>query len=264
MPELPEVENWRQLAERTAVGATIVKAWADDDRILYDRNTPASVSRALKGCTIVTTHRAGKHFWLELDSGKDLYIHFGMTGSLWALQQDDEPPSHIKLDLILSNGTRLVYRNMRRIGKVRLLDDATAVPPVSKLGPDPLEQGLDITWLQSKICKRKGPIKAVLLDQKIFVGVGNWIADEVLYQAGLSPHRKCNSLTPEEVIQLHRCLMRILVKAVSVDADSSRFPKSWLFHHRWGKKAEQDAKGERIQFDDVGGRTTAWVPSRQV
>jgi formamidopyrimidine-DNA glycosylase len=57
--------------------------------------------------------------------------------------------------------------------------------------------------------------------------------------------------------------MRILKKAVEVSAESSRFPKSWLFHHRWGKKAERDSKGEAVQFDQVGGRTTAWVPSRQ-
>jgi len=264
MPELAEVEAWRQLAEREAVGATILNARADDDRIIFDQNAPSTVSRKLKGRILVTTHRIGKHFWMELDSGEDLYIHFGMTGSLWALKPEDKPPSHIKLDLTLSNGIRLVYRNMRRIGKVRLLPDITAVPPVSKLGPDPIEQGLELSWLQEKLSTRKGPIKAVLLDQKIFAGVGNWIADEVLYQAKLSPHRRCNDLTGPEVKRLRTCLMRILNKAVAVDADSSKFPKTWLFHHRWGKKAEQDARGDAIQFDQVGGRTTAWVPARQL
>jgi formamidopyrimidine-DNA glycosylase len=187
-----------------------------------------------------------------------------MTGSLWALDPGDNAPSHIKLDLSLSNGKRLVYRNMRRIGKVRLLEDATAVPPVSTLGPDPLEQGLDVKELISILAKRKAPIKAVLLDQKVFAGVGNWIADEVLYQAKLSPHRRCTTLSEKDIRRMHLCLMRILNKAVEVQADSSRFPKSWLFHHRWGKKAEQDAKGNAIRFDQVGGRTTAWVPSRQV
>lgn len=263
MPELPEVETWRRLAHRTAVGQRILSAKAADDRIIFDKNIPATVSRILKGCQIVDTHRIGKHFWMELDSGEDLYLHFGMTGSLWALQKDETGPSHIKLDLSLSNGLRLVYRNMRRIGKVRLLQDATAVPPVSTLGPDPLEQGLDKEALQTTLAKRTGPIKAVLLDQKVFVGVGNWIADEVLYQSRLSPHRRCAELTPAEVNRLHGCLMRILRKAVEVDADSSRFPKTWLFHHRWGKKAEQDARGAAIRFDQVGGRTTAWVPTRQ-
>ena len=107
------------------------------------------------------------------------------------------------------------------------------------------------------------PIKAALLNQKLFAGVGNWIADEVLYQIKLSPHRFCNSLTDSEVKHLRTTLLRILRKAVEVEADATRFPKTWLFHHRWGKQAETDAQGEALRFDTVGGRTTAWVPSRQ-
>lgn len=263
MPELPEVQNWRQLADETAIGATILKAKLDDDRIIFDKNVPSTVARKLKGRVLKQTHRKGKHFWIELDSGEDLYIHFGMTGSLWALDPEEEPPSHIKLDLTLSNGKRLVYRNMRRIGKIRLLPDITAVPPVSKLGPDPVEDGINLKELQAILAKRKGPIKAVLLDQKVFAGVGNWIADEVLYQASLSPHRRCNDLSPAEVKRLRTCLIRILSKACDVRADSSRFPKGWLFHYRWGKQAETDAQGQAIQFDQVGGRTTAWVPAVQ-
>jgi formamidopyrimidine-DNA glycosylase len=263
MPELPEVETWRRLADRTATGCQIITATAANDRKIFDQNAPSSVSRNLKGRTVVATHRIGKHFWMELDSGKDLYLHFGMTGSLWALQPDDDPPSHIKLDLMLSNGTRLIYRNMRRIGKVRLLQDVTAVPPVSRLGPDPIEQGLDLKDLQKCLGSKKGSLKGILLDQSVFAGVGNWIADEVLYQAKLSPHRRGKSLSPAEIKRLRTCLMRILKKAVSVEADSSRFPKSWLFHHRWGKKAETDARGDAIRFDQVAGRTTAWVPARQ-
>ena len=82
MPELPEVETWRQLAERSAVGAVIEQVHSADDRKIFDQNHPSSVSRELKGRTIVATHRIGKHFWMKLDSGDDLYIHFGMTGSL--------------------------------------------------------------------------------------------------------------------------------------------------------------------------------------
>lgn len=263
MPELPEVETWRRLADRTATGCQIVTASAANDRKIFDQNAPSSVSRKLKGRTVVATHRIGKHFWMELDSGDDLYLHFGMTGSLWALEPEQEPPSHVKLDLGLSNGKRLIYRNLRRIGKVRLLPDITAVPPVSTLGPDPLEQGLDVAVLKSRLSARSGTIKGILLDQKEFAGVGNWIADEVLYQARLSPHRTGRSLSPSDINRLHSRLMHVLRKAVEVEADSSRFPKSWLFHHRWGKKAETDTRGNAVQFDRVAGRTTAWVPSRQ-
>jgi len=263
MPELAEVETWRRLADRTAVGHTIQHARCWNDTIIFDRNDPASVSKALAGAVVTGTERRGKHFWLTFDRPGHLYIHFGMSGSLWCLAPEEEAPSHPKLELNLSSGNRLLYRNMRRIGKIRWLPDATAVPPVSDLGPDPIEEDFTIPFLIQALAKRKSPIKAVLLNQALFAGVGNWIADEVLYQTNISPLRACTDLSEAEVRHLHRTLLRILRKAIDVEADSSRFPKSWLFHHRWGKKAEQTSRGERIQFDTVGGRTTAWVPDRQ-
>lgn len=262
MPELPEVETWRRLADRAAVGKQIVKAVSAEDRKIFDRDVPSTLARKLKGQEVTGTKRKGKHCWLELENGKDLYLHFGMTGSLWWLQADEEDPSHVKLRLELSDGSRLVYRNMRRIGKIRLLDDAAAVPPVSLLGPDPLTEPFPLKALQTKLAHRKAPVKAVLLDQKVFAGVGNWIADEVLYQARLDPHHRCDQLTGDEVKRLRICLIKILKKAVAVDADASRFPKNWLFHYRWGKRAQTDAAGGKIRFDQIGGRTTAWVPAR--
>lgn len=262
MPELPEVETWRRLAQQAAAGKTIIRARAARDEKIFDQNTPASVSRALKGQKVTGTSRKGKHCWLDLENGQDLYLHFGMTGSLEWLQPEEKDPSHGKLTLELSDGSRLVYRNMRRIGRIRLLADAAAVPPVSRLGPDPLEDGLPLQWLEEQLGRRKAPVKAVLLDQKVFAGVGNWIADEVLYQCGLDPRSRCDQLTPEDIRDLRRVLLRILKKAVAVEADAARFPKNWLFHYRWGKKAKVDSTGNPIRFDQVGGRTTAWVPSK--
>lgn len=265
MPELPEVETWRRLAERNAVGKRIERARSTNDRKIFDRNAPASVSRALKGRGVASAERRGKHMWLGFDTPGHLYLHFGMTGSLWALAPGETAPSHRKLELILEDGTRLVYRNMRRIGKLRWLEDATAVPPVSTLGPDPLlDPSFTVDWLQTRLALKKNPIKAALLDQRLFAGVGNWIADEVLYQSRICPSRRCLDLNETHIRTLHRELRRILQVAVKAGADASRFPRTWLFHHRWGKKAETTARGEPIVFDQIGGRTTAWVPSRQI
>jgi len=263
MPELPEVETWRRLADRAAVGKTIRAAEAADDRKIFDRNDPEELASALVGQTVIATHRAGKHCWLELSGGEDLYLHFGMTGSLWHLREQDSRPSHAKLQLKLDDGTELLYRNMRRIGHVRLLPDARAVPPVSKLGPDPLEDGLKLNLLREQLAPRKAAIKAALLDQSLFAGVGNWIADEVLYQARIDPRTRCCELSSEQIQTLLRRLRSILRKAVEVEADSARFPATWLFHYRWGKKALHDHKGQPVRFDTIGGRTTAWVPARQ-
>jgi formamidopyrimidine-DNA glycosylase len=112
--------------------------------------------------------------------------------------------------------------------------------------------------------RRRAPLKAVLLDQSVFAGVGNWVADEILYQARLSPVRKASSLKREEVARLRRSLLAVVRRAVAVHADSDRFPRTWLFHTRWGRTVgATTARGEAIVHATVGGRTTAWVPTRQ-
>ena len=114
------------------------------------------------------------------------------------------------------------------------------------------------------VAKRKAPIKGVLLDQGFAAGVGNWIADEVLYQACVAPHRRACELTPAEVKSVRACLSRIVVKAVKVNADEDRFPRTWLFRHRWGRSPDATtARGEKIIHRTIAGRTTAWVPQRQ-
>ena len=106
-------------------------------------------------------------------------------------------------------------------------------------------------------------MKSVLLDQSFAAGVGNWIADEVLFQARLDPRRRANTLTRSEIGILRNALKRVVTKAVAVDADKTRFPRTWLFHQRWGKPSDARIGGEPIEFLTLGGRTTAWVPTRQ-
>jgi formamidopyrimidine-DNA glycosylase len=118
--------------------------------------------------------------------------------------------------------------------------------------------------MAAMLLRRRLPIKAALLDQGLFAGVGNWIADEVLYQARIRPDRTAASLRRAEIQRLRARLLHIVRRAVAVEADSDRFPRGWLFHHRWGKDPHaRTARGERIVHATIGGRTTAWVPSRQ-
>ena len=118
--------------------------------------------------------------------------------------------------------------------------------------------------LAKEIGRRHAPIKAVLLDQSLFAGVGNWIADEVLFQAGIRPHRLARELSKAEVAAIRRVLHAIVARAVKADADSSKFPKGWLFHRRWDHRGEQAlADGSAIVRETIGGRTAAWVPKRQ-
>jgi formamidopyrimidine-DNA glycosylase len=264
VPELPEVETARRELERAAAGRRISGVAAKHDPIVFTGVTARRFATALRGRQIEAVHRRGKHLWFVLDSRPFPAFHFGMTGS-FAIQDAKAPrPRFWKVVMDLDDDRTLVFRDARRFGRIRLQEDPESEPPLSLLGFDPLLGLPPVAELHRLLARRRAPLKAVLLDQSLFAGVGNWIADEVLYQARLSPHRLAASLDANEVRALRARLHAVVTRAVDVGADSDRFPRTWLFHHRWGRKIDaRTGRGETIVHDTVGGRTTAWVPTVQ-
>jgi len=279
MPELPEVEAARRLLARSAVGRRIVAVRCAPDPIVFQGVSPARVRRALVGRRIVAARRHGKHLWLELDRRPWPCFHFGMAGGIEMrgrrrgrlvmegrrAYEERWPPRFLKLHLVLDDGGEFAFRDARRLGRVRLRHDPRAEPPISLLGFDALHELPAVRRLRALFSERAAPVKAVLLDQSFSAGVGNWIADEVLYQAGIDPRRRAHTLTAAEVGRLHARLRSVVALAVRVGADSDRFPPKWLFHTRWSKRLKRPVtpRGERIRYLTVGGRTTAWVAEVQ-
>lgn len=278
MPELPEVEFGRKTAERVAVGRRIEKVRCDDDRIVFDAVAPRTVSRSLRGRTVRAVRRHGKHLWFELDERPWPLFHFGMTGAFRvrgeaALELESSarvpdttwPPRFTKIHVWFDDGGELAMTNARRLGRIRLREDPLGEPPLSELGFDPLTEMPSRREFDRLLEPRgRAVVKGVLLDQGFAAGVGNWIADEVLFQAGIDPRRRVGSLDAAERGRLRTTLRSIVRRAVAVDADKSRFPRTWLFHARWGKDREASlADGTPVRHLTVAGRTTAWVPSRQ-
>jgi len=278
MPELPEAEFGRKLAERTLGGRSIVRVRCARDTIVFDGVSPTRVQRALQGRVVLAVHRWGKYLWFQLDQRPWPLFHFGMTGSFRVPHQavlelassprrpsGEWPPRFTKIHLVVDGGGELVMTNARRLGRIRLRDDPRNDPPVGRLGFDPLLAMPKSREFAELFGKRRGNVKAVLLDQRFAAGVGNWIADEVLFQAGIDPRRTAESLGENEVRRLRAKLGHVIRAAVRVDANKARFPASWLFHHRWGKQSTaRTSNGERIEHITVAGRTTAWVPTRQL
>jgi len=264
MPELPEVETARRLATRALAGHRIVRVSTVEDPIVYAGVTGRRLAAALRGRRVRGVGRKGKHLWLELDRRPWPAFHFGMSGSFRVYGQQAERPRYWKLELQTDDGARLALRDPRRLGRIRLLRDPANEPPISLLGFDVLDELPARGELQALLSRRKAPIKAVLLDQGLFAGVGNWIADEALFQARISPHRPASSLAPAEVARLRKKLEAIVERAVDVLARKQDFPRGWLFHRRWGRDSSaQTLRAERIIHETIGGRTAAWVPSRQ-
>ncbi|MCZ7677645.1 MAG: bifunctional DNA-formamidopyrimidine glycosylase/DNA-(apurinic or apyrimidinic site) lyase [Sandaracinaceae bacterium] len=274
MPELPEVEHARRLVARVAEGRRIARVrCARDPRVIPAG--AAKVQRALAGARVEHARRHGKWLWLELDRAPHPLFHFGMTGGFHTRGAEalplktapkprgaGWPPPHAKLELVLDDGRELAFVNVRRFGRVLLRDRPEEEPPISELGFDPLEAMPSPARFAALLGARRGTLKGLLLDQSFAAGVGNWIADEVLYQARLDPRRAVGSLSPAEVRRLREAIRRVVRTAVDLDADADRYPRSWLFHHRW-EKDTRTARGERVLHATIAGRTTAWVPSRQ-
>ncbi len=264
MPELPEVETARRAVVKAARGHVIRQVRTVDDPIVYDGVTPADVIRALTKRRMIDLHRRGKHLWMELDRRPWPLFHFGMTGWLHVYQDESERPRFWKIELEFDHGVRVALRDPRRLGRIRLRHNPAGEPPISLLGFDPVHDMPGLAFFEKELGKRKAPIKAVLLDQSFSAGVGNWIADEVLYQSGIDPRRRAHKLSASEIKTLRLRLKKIIDHAVRVGSDDARFPEHWLFHYRWGKtKGATDHRGRAIRFGTVGGRTTAWVDSVQ-
>ena len=264
MPELPEVEAARRRLARAILGRRIRSAEAVHDPVVFRGVTGRRLAAALVGRSVVAIGRRGKHLWFELDRRPWPAFHFGMTGSFAIYDEPAKRPRYWRLEMVFAGGVRVAFRDPRRFGRIRLLQDPAREPPIALLGADPLLEPPTTRGLLALLTRRRAPLKAVLLDQSVFAGVGNWVADEILYQARLSPVRKASSLTPPEVARLRTALLAVVRRAVAVRADSDRFPRTWLFHARWGRTAgATTARGEAIVHATVGGRTTAWVPTRQ-
>ena len=277
MPELPEVDAARRLAAGVALGRRIAGVACAADPIVF-ADPPAAVHRALLGRRVTAIRRHGKHLWFELDRRPWLGMHFGMAGGLQTPQSAGVklvshgkgerargwPPRFTKLHLTFADGGELVLADGRRLGRVRLYRDPRNEPPIGLLGLDALLGLPTPARFAALLAERGAPIKALLLDQTFAAGVGNWIADEVLYQSRIAPARRARSLSRREADRLRLAIKGVVGLAVKVHSDSDRYPRTWLFHHRWGRNAAAvTARGERIRHDTIGGRTTAWVPSVQ-
>jgi len=280
MPELPEVETVCRVMRRALQGKRIARVEVVPDAIVFSGVTPQAIEKALFRRTVREIGRHGKFFWLTLDGeGPTVYGHLGMSGWVRAVGKrgtrlhghGDAPfddaqgaPRFLKLRIEARDGSGIVLTDPRRLGRVWLGPTPDAEPRVQRLGRDAFDDLPSVGELNALLGRRRIPIKAVLLDQGALAGIGNWIADEVLYQSRIAPKRSAASLTAVEVAALRRSIRSVLARAVKDGADHHRFPKSWLFEHRWGgTRGAEHIAGQPIVREEVGGRTTAWVPTRQ-
>lgn len=251
VPELPDVEHYRRVLAEHAAGRRIDRTLTTDAGIL--RNvTPDALDRALRGHRFEEPERHGK-WLLGWTSGPAVLLHFGMTGDLIAAGDAEGRHRHDRVIFELDHG-ELRYRNMRKLGGLWLAHDRDEARRVlGSLGPDALE--VDRRWFRDLLSKRRGRIKAVLMDQTVLAGVGNLLADEALWRARIHPARRIEDLDREERDRLFTALRKVLRTSVERFDYVPRM-RGWLTHVRGVPGAACPRCRTPLERTVVGGRTT--------
>ncbi|PGH01748.1 formamidopyrimidine-DNA glycosylase [Blastomyces parvus] len=291
MPELAEVARVVYYIRKYLVGNTITKVHVQDDPIVFGKagTTAAEFQKHMEGKKIVGSGQQGKYFWITMSSPPHPVMHFGMTGwlkftnvnthysrtSAADKEESQWPPKFWKFMLQIDDASKseAAFVDPRRLGRVRLVDcpgaDIRKHSPLKENGPDPIldKDIMTSDWLAKKLASKKVPIKALLLDQANISGIGNWMGDEILYHAKIHPEQYSNTITRNQIEQLHSAINYVCSTSVDLLGDSEKFPADWLFKHRWTKGKQKHSQrlpnGEKIVFITVGGRTSAVVPSVQ-
>ncbi len=272
MPELPEVEAARSLIEAKALGRVV--SWVDDtDSYECRPHGPGEIADALVGRTLTSAHRIGKSMWVETDGGDgpDLGLHLGMAGRIvivaapragtpaardaLELSAGDPKPTAAgrgwdRFTMRFDDGGSLILRDKRRLGRVVLN------PKLSHLGPDAALIGR--AAFRSRVGRGSAPLKARLLDQSVLAGVGNLLADETLWRAGLSPRRPAGGLTEDELDRLRRALRTATRAAIRKGGVHTG---AFIPHRRRGGLCPSCGAG--LMRATIGGRTTWWCPADQ-
>lgn len=260
MPELIEVEAYRQTALR-ALHRPVAALDAPDDWYLKGPATSAAaLQRALRGRTFVAARRIGKLLLLDTDNGLTIGLRFGMSGRLlvdgtagvdellYSPHRDE--PAWDRFTIRFRGGGDLRMRDPRRLGGVELHPDE------SRVGLDAV--GVANAQLRHVLHGSRAPLKARLMDQSRLGGVGNLIADETLWRAGLDPGREAGSLTPAEVRRLNTHLQKALA---DLTARGGSHTGDFLPHRVPGGTCPKD--GRPLIRRTIGGRTTWSCPHHQ-
>jgi formamidopyrimidine-DNA glycosylase len=259
MPELPDVEGFRRYLARTALQQPIKEAVVHTQKSLHGI-TPLQFEARLAGQRLTGTQRHGKWLLAELDNRGALALHFGMTAFLRYHRTGTAEHRHDRVTLRFTNGAQLAFNDQRLFGRVSVVDDAKRFIRQQRLGPD----ALTVTRKQFREVagKRRGSLKAFLMDQRAHAGIGNLYADEILFQARLHPLARTDRLSEHMIQTLYRIMRRVLRTAIRRNADSKRFPQAWLFRHRV-KAGTCPRCGGPLRHIRAGQRTTIFCPRCQ-
>lgn len=272
MPELPEVETVKRSLSLKLVGKTIrsVKVYYDN---IIEYPSVLEFSNNIINQKINKMERYGKWLIFVLD---DYYLlsHLRMEGKYFFREKFDKINKHEHVVFELDDDTELRYMDIRKFGKMHLIrkEDIRKIGPLILMGLEPWDERLDVVYLMDSFKRKRIPIKTVLLDQTIIVGIGNIYANEILFLSGINPLKKACLLDEVEINNIIKYTREVLNKAIleggttirsysSVDGVHGLFQHNLYVHSREGEKCREC--GSVIEKIKVGGRGTYYCPNCQ-
>jgi formamidopyrimidine-DNA glycosylase len=260
MPELPDVESFRQIFQRNAARHVITKVEVRDEWIL--RGISADAFRTqVQGKRLTSTSRHGKYLFAALEPKGFVVFHFGMTGYFQSYRHNEPEPQYNRVILYLNDGNRIAFNCRRRLGSIRYVQDSESFIAKQKLGPDALR--VDFKTYLERLRPKKGAVKCVLMDQRVLSGIGNIYADEILFNARIHPRRPVAAMDGRQIRLLFDAIRTVLKTAVDRHADASRFPRTYLLRHR-RKGGSCPRCGSPLEILSACGRTAYFCPREQI
>lgn len=272
MPELPEVETVRRSLKERLVGKRIMGVSIYHDNII-EYPSVNEFSSKIKGQKINDMDRYGKWLIFVLDD-YFLFSHLRMEGKYFFRATGEVRNKHEHVVFNLDDGTELRYMDVRKFGKMQLIkkDEIKNKGPIVKMGLEPWDENLTLEYLKNKYSKKRLPIKSVLLDQGIIVGIGNIYADEILFLSGINPLKVARDLDDKEIINIIKNTREVLENAIkkggttirsytSVDGVHGLFQQELYVHNKKGENCQKC--GSEIVKIVVGGRGTYYCPTCQ-
>ncbi len=251
MPELPEVEMFRRYFDETALEQKI-----SDIQIFHPKvvGGQEQLLMSLIGDRFVESQRWGKNLFVQTGANKTLLMHFGMTGNLDYYNSGVDTPKYARVVFEFDHGFNLAYVSKRMFGRIGLTSGIIQYIEDKSIAPDAME--IPESEFIDALKRKKKNIKSALLDQTVTAGVGNWIADEILYQAKIHPTSVTQNLTAKQLSAIYQEMREIIEVAIDVEAVREALPSHYIT--RYGRKSTIQCPGcdQPIERTVVGGRGT--------
>jgi len=232
MPELPEVEVVKKSLEKKIKNLTIKRVFINNNKLRY-RIDNKKFSK-IKNLKIISIQRRSKYLLIKLDQNLTILAHLGMTGKFYILDKKKKyktsfyysikknDSKHDHLTFFLNKGLKLIYNDVRKFGFIKIFQtqSVNACNHLKYLGPEPLTQKFNVSYVNNYFLNKKLKIKNLLMDQKFIAGLGNIYCNEILFLCKINPNRIANKINKKELIKIVKFTKEILKKSISQGGSS--------------------------------------------